>query len=124
MKWWGINVICPKCSKDAVLQYAQHSADGELRFTAYCFDCKEVIIAERYGSYLQWSAGQKDLEAERAAKQQQKQQGQQNPGPGKPIRPPLSRVAEDDKFLKRLGIGPGPGSEEEDKKGGDPPAGP
>ena len=100
MTWWGVQIYCPDCKAQAVLQTVCFAADGEWKFIGYCFDCKSVITWKAYASYFRWQASEYDAEKAREAKKKQLKPG--------PIIPPLAEdhKKDDDDFLHGMGIDP------------------
>ena len=109
-KWYGICVTCPKCGTSATLQIAAYSSDGELQFTCYCPDCKELLHWRVFASALAHMALRHDLEDVEKPKETRQRIG-------KAIRPPLALNAppahltvNDTKWLKEMSIDPEEGT--------------
>ena len=104
--FWHVKLTCLKCSSDVVLQACQFSSDGELKFTFYCFDCKQVWLYRVFASQLVSMALVNDVEEYVKSRNE----------PGRPVRPPLLTppplFTEEDKKLERdMGIDPDNGKE-------------
>jgi hypothetical protein len=99
MGWWSFGTVCKKHKREATLQSFEFSADGELRLTFYCYECKDFFVTCIYASTLEEDAREKDRGL---------REGQQNKL-AKPVRPPLqitppAFTEEDMKFLAELKI--------------------
>jgi hypothetical protein len=102
VKWWGISLDCPEHKKSCILQVATFSADGELRFTFWCPDCKEFYNYQVFASALQHRALMNDIGADK-----------QIPRKPQPVRPPTALpspptvLTDDDKEWEHfMGIDP------------------
>jgi hypothetical protein len=87
------------------MQTTEYRADGALRYTFYCHECKKYNSWSVFSSQLQHSALYSDLE--KCLKTV----------PNHPLRPPLApsssnEESEDDSFLRGFGIGDPKDSEE------------
>ena len=63
-KWWGLEILCPSCHKDAIIQSVRFSADGEILFIFGCFGCKQAIHYKTFACQLQHRALMNDIEAD------------------------------------------------------------
>jgi hypothetical protein len=64
VKWWPIRIECPQCEdkkSETIPQAPCYSADGQLRFTAYCPTCKIIIQYQPYATFLAYQANRNDI---------------------------------------------------------------
>ena len=97
--WYGLICNCSECKKPSTLQTAEFSADGELRFMVYCFDCHVTTYALVFATALAEMARRRDI---------QKCLNSLTT-PNTPVQPPIKKEVKpnqkDKDFLHDLGIG-------------------